>query len=156
MENNKPKNTDNNKAPQNGSKIKPFWIYAGLAFLIIILNVLLMDSGQKELTEVGFRDKAQANEILEVKIIKNKEFAYITLTEEAAKKDFSDDDSPKVQYKSSNYHYKYIFGSLENFEKKIDNYNQELKRRDNSEIIITYGNEVNIFENFGWLFTACC
>jgi AFG3 family protein len=151
MENNKPKNTDNNKAPQNGPKIKPFWIYAGLAFLIIILNVLLMDSGQKELTEVGFRDKAQANEILEVKIIKNKEFAYITLTEEAAKKDFSGEESPKVQYKSSNYHYKYTFGSLENFEKKIDNYNQELKRRDNSEIIITYGNEVNIFENFGWL-----
>lgn len=151
MENNKPKNTDKNKAPLNGPKIKPFWIYAGLAFLIIILNVLLMDSGKKELTEVGFRDKAQNGQIKEVKIIKNKEFAYITLTEEAAESEFSEEDSPKVQYNSSNYHYRYTFGSLENFEKKVDTYNQELKVKNNSEIIITYGNEVNIFENFGWL-----
>jgi AFG3 family protein len=151
MENNKPKNTDKNKSPMNGPKVKPFWIYAGLAFLIIILNFMLMDSGNKELTEVGFRDKAQAGEIKEVKIIKNKEFAYITLTDKAAEKDFSNEDSPKVQVNSSNYHYRYTFGSLENFEKKIDTYNQDIKSKNGSEIVITYGNEVNIFENFGWL-----
>ena len=151
MENNKPKNTDKNKAPMNGPKIKPFWIYAGLAFLIIILNVFLMNGEKKELTEVGFRDKAQSGQIKEVKIIKNKEFAYITLTEEAAKTEFADKDSPKVQYNTSNYHYTYTFGSLENFEKKIDIYNNELKGKSGNEIVITYGNEVNVFENFGWL-----
>lgn len=151
MENNKPKNTDKNKAPMNGPKIKPFWIYAGLAFLIIILNVFLMNGEKKELTEVGFRDKAQTGQIKEVKIIKNKEFAYITLTDEAAKTEFSDEDSPKVQYNTSNYHYTYTFGSLENFEKKIDIYNNELKDKSGDEIVITYGNEVNVFENFGWL-----
>lgn len=151
MENNKPKNTDKNKAPMNGPKIKPFWIYAGLAFLIIILNVFLMNGEKKELTEVGFRDKAQTGQIKEVKIIKNKEFAYITLTDEAAKTEFSDEDSPKVQYNTPNYHYTYTFGSLENFEKKIDIYNNELKDKSGNEIVITYGNEVNVFENFGWL-----
>ena len=151
MENNKPKNTDKNKAPMNGPKIKPFWIYAGLAFLIIILNVFLMNGEKKELTEVGFRDKAQTGQIKEVKIIKNKEFAYITLTDEAAKTEFADEDSPKVQYNTSNYHYTYTFGSLENFEKKIDIYNNELKGKSGNEIVITYGNEVNVFENFGWL-----
>ena len=151
MENNKPKNTDKNKAPMNGPKIKPFWIYAGLAFLIIILNVFLMNGEKKELTEVGFRDKAQTGQIKEVKIIKNKEFAYITLTEEAAKTEFSDEDSPKVQYNTANHHYTYTFGSLENFEKKIDQYNNELKDSRGNEIVITYGNEVNVFENFGWL-----
>lgn len=151
MENNKPKNTDKNKAPMNGPKIKPFWIYAGLAFLIIILNVFLMNGEKKELTEVGFRDKAQTGQIKEVKIIKNKEFAYITLTDEAAKTEFADEDSPKVQYNTSNYHYTYTFGSLENFEKKIDTYNNELKGKSGNEIVITYGNEVNVFENFGWL-----
>ena len=151
MENNKPKNTDKNKAPMNGPKIKPFWIYAGLAFLIIILNVFLMNGEKKELTEVGFRDKAQTGQIKEVKIIKNKEFAYITLTDEAAKTEFADEDSPKVQYNTSNYHYTYTFGSLENFEKKIDTYNNELKGKSSNEIVITYGNEVNVFENFGWL-----
>ena len=152
MENNKPTNPDKNKNPMKGPKIRPVWIYAGLAFMIIIANIMVMGGGKKELTEQELFQKIYAGDVKEIHIIKNKEFAYITLNKAAAEQEQNKKDSPKVTYgNTQDYHFKFTFGSIENFENKLEQANQVLEKENKPLVSKTYGNEVSIFDNIGWL-----
>ena len=85
----KPKNkfTPN---PRGNSPKKPsnyYWIYAIIGVAIIGLQLFNFDGGSSSITEKEFEDMVLKNQVEYVVVVKNKNIARVTLTEEALELD---------------------------------------------------------------------
>lgn len=82
----KPKNKFTPNSRGGGNPKKPtnyYWIYAIVGVAIIGLQLFNFDGGSSNITEKEFEDMVKQNHVEHVVVVKNKNIARVTLTEEA-------------------------------------------------------------------------
>ncbi|HOY17529.1 MAG TPA: ATP-dependent zinc metalloprotease FtsH [Haliscomenobacter sp.] len=124
MENNENNNKRDNGGGGGGSRFSSFWIYGIIAVIFLGLNLVAMEGSQDPLPRNRLGQMLQNGDIEKIEVI-NKEVAHIYLKKDAlSKSEYK--DAAKTTFGGDRYHYHTEIGSVETFEKYLqEKSNQE-------------------------------
>ena len=145
-------NNDSNKEKENKrfNKFNSFWIY-GLIALILLASQLFFDnsfSASEDISFVVFKNFVEQGDVERVVII-NQKYAHVFIKKNRLK-EARHADANTSQFNMSGPNYKFNIGSVETFERNLDELNDSLASED--RIYPTYEEKVNFWGNIlGWL-----
>ena len=123
---------DKSKKPApNKPKFSAWWIYTAIILVFLALNFFSSGSdygNPKEILESQVLKYAKEGDVKRIDISKSKQIAYIYLTAEAEKKDVHAkpaDTGMSILNSGEGADYEYRYGTLENFEIKLDKIQEE-------------------------------
>lgn len=148
-QNNNSKQTNGNNKPKSlKPKFSFYWIYIVLAILIIGMQVMSWNSTTKEVGWGEVKKMLQSKHVSKVVLV-NKEFAEIYIKADSLKLPKYKDVRPGETFgTTSGPQYQYKIGSVENFEKDIDQAQEGIADR----VYITNETRRNWGDAFTWLF----
>lgn len=149
-QNNNPKpNNGPNKPKTTKPKFSFYWIYAALAVIIIAMQVMSFNTTTKEIGWGEVKKMLQARHVSKVVLV-NKEFAEIYIKTDTLKLPKYKDVRPEESFISTSTgpQYMYKIGSVENFEKDIDQAQEGIADR----VYITNETRRNWGDAFTWIF----
>jgi len=133
-----------NKKPQNKNSFNQYWIYGGIIFIFLLINLFSGSAGQDTIstTPSKFFEFAKEGDVEKIEII-NKREVRVYLTRDAELKDIHRNSVKStllpITTKSANY--KFEFGDLQNFENNLANISKE----NNLTIETNYVTEQNVW-----------
>jgi cell division protease FtsH len=147
MENNENNNKRDNGGGGGGSRLNSFWIYGIIAVIFLGLNLVYMESAPEPLSRNRLGQMIQNGDIDKIEVI-NKEVAHIFLKKEALPKpDYK--DATKTTFGGDRYNYHIEIGSVESFEKFLQDNEKE---GDINPIYPSYVTKTNyLLQALGWL-----
>ena len=134
-----------NKKPQNKNSFNQYWIYGGIIFIFLLINLFSGSAGYQDTistTPSKFFEFAKEGDVEKIEII-NKREVRVYLTRDAELKDIHRNSVKStllpITTKSANY--KFEFGDLQNFENNLANISKE----NNLTIETNYVTEQNVW-----------
>ncbi|MEI8204825.1 MAG: ATP-dependent metallopeptidase FtsH/Yme1/Tma family protein, partial [Bacteroidota bacterium] len=145
-ENNQTDPTKNNNLIKKKPKFSFYWIYGAIAVIFIALQFFNYGGGTKEITYSRF-EKMLLKQDVEKIIIVNKESAEIYIKKEKLKSDTAYKDfETKTFGSSSGPQYVFEVGSVENFEKKLEQSKKDILAKLQTDSTETGKQTVKVFE----------
>ena len=133
-----------NKKPQNKNSFNQYWIYGGIIFIFLLINLFSGSAGQDTIstTPSKFFEFAKEGDVEKIEII-NKREVRVYLTRDAELKDIHRNSvkSTLLPIASKSANYKFEFGDLQNFENNLANISKE----NNLTIETNYVTEQNVW-----------
>ena len=133
-----------NKKPQNKNSFNQYWIYGGIIFIFLLINLFSGSAGQDTIstTPSKFFEFAKEGDVEKIEII-NKREVRVYLTRDAELKDIHRNSvkSTLLPITSKSANYKFEFGDLQNFENNLANISKE----NNLTIETNYVTEQNVW-----------
>ena len=133
-----------NKKPQNKNSFNQYWIYGGIIFIFLLINLFSGSAGQDTIstTPSKFFEFAKEGDVEKIEII-NKREVRVYLTRDAELKDIHRNSvkSTLLPITSKSANYKSEFGDLQNFENNLANISKE----NNLTIETNYVTEQNVW-----------
>ncbi|MEC9108470.1 MAG: ATP-dependent zinc metalloprotease FtsH [Bacteroidota bacterium] len=133
-----------NKKPQNKNSFNQYWIYGGIIFIFLLINLFSGSAGQDTIstTPSKFFEFAKEGDVEKIEII-NKREVRVYLTRDAELKDIHRNSvkSNLLPIASKSANYKFEFGDLQNFENNLANISKE----NNLTIETNYVTEQNVW-----------
>ena len=133
-----------NKKPQNKNSFNQYWIYGGIIFIFLLINLFSGSAGQDTIstTPYKFFEFAKEGDVEKIEII-NKREVRVYLTRDAELKDIHRNSvkSTLLPITSKSANYKFEFGDLQNFENNLANISKE----NNLTIETNYVTEQNVW-----------
>ena len=134
----------NNKNKKNNTKFNPYWLYGGMIFLFIILQLFsggISNTAESQTTPSKFFEYVSYGDVEKIDII-NKREVKVYLTQEALTEDIHK-NSVKANFPLSgrSANYKFEFGDLQNFENRL----KKTEEENNLFIEVNYVTEQNIW-----------
>ena len=133
-----------NKKPQNKNSFNQYWIYGGIIFIFLLINLFSGSAGQDTIstTPSKFFEFAKEGDVEKIEII-NKREVRVYLTKDAELKDIHRNSvkSTLLPITSKSANYKFEFGDLQNFENNLANISKE----NNLTIETNYVTEQNVW-----------
>ena len=133
-----------NKKPQNKNSFNQYWIYGGIIFIFLLINLFSGSAGQDTIstTPSKFFEFAKEGDVEKIEII-NKREVRVYLTRDAELKDIHRNSvkSTLLPITSKSANYKFEFGDLQNFENNLANISKE----NNLTIETNYITEQNVW-----------
>ena len=134
----------NNKNKKNNTKFNPYWLYGGMIFLFIILQIFsggISNTAESQTTPSKFFEYVSYGDVEKIDII-NKREVKVYLTQEALTEDIHK-NSVKANFPLSgrSANYKFEFGDLQNFENRL----KKTEEENNLFIEVNYVTEQNIW-----------
>jgi AFG3 family protein len=142
-------NNENNNKRDNGggSRFSSFWIYGIIAVIFLGLNLVAMEGTQDPLSRNRLGQMLQNGDVEKIEVI-NKEVAHIYLKKEALTKP-QYKDAAKTTFGGDRYHYHTEIGSVETFEKFLQEKSKENDKGLGYLIYLTKNNY--LLQALGWL-----
>ena len=140
-------NNQENKQPNNPSKFNSYWIYGLLALFLLALNFYNYAGSRNEnLTWNKFADMVRNGDVDRLVVI-NKEYANIYLKANRV------DKHPNASSgKLSTYHFRYQISSVERFEEKLEQIQEEEGISTNDRVYAEYETQQNwLAPILGWV-----
>ena len=134
-----------NKKPQNKNSFNQYWIYGGIIFIFLLINLFSGSAGYQDTistTPSKFFEFAKEGDVEKIEII-NKREVRVYLTRDAELKDIHRNSvkSTLLPITSKSANYKFEFGDLQNFENNLANISKE----NNLTIETNYVTEQNVW-----------
>ena len=133
-----------NKKPQNKNSFNQYWIYGGIIFIFLLINLFSGSAGQDTIstTPSKFFEFVKEGDVEKIEII-NKREVRVYLTRDAELKDIHRNSvkSTLLPIASKSANYKFEFGDLQNFENNLANISKE----NNLTIETNYVTEQNVW-----------
>ncbi len=133
-----------NKKPQNKNSFNQYWIYGGIIFIFLLINLFSGSAGQDTIstTPSKFFEFVKEGDVEKIEII-NKREVRVYLTRDAELKDIHRNSvkSTLLPITSKSANYKFEFGDLQNFENNLANISKE----NNLTIETNYVTEQNVW-----------
>ena len=134
-----------NKKPQNKNSFNQYWIYGGIIFIFLLINLFSGSAGYQDTistTPSKFFEFAKEGDVEKIEII-NKREVRVYLTRDAELKDIHRNSvkSTLLPITSKSANYKFEFGDLQNFENNLANISKE----NNLSIETNYVTEQNVW-----------
>ncbi len=133
-----------NKKPQNKNSFNQYWIYGGIIFIFLLINLFSGSAGQDTIstTPSKFFEFVKDGDVEKIEII-NKREVRVYLTRDAELKDIHRNSvkSTLLPITSKSANYKFEFGDLQNFENNLANISKE----NNLTIETNYVTEQNVW-----------
>ena len=133
-----------NKKLQNKNSFNQYWIYGGIIFIFLLINLFSGSAGQDTIstTPSKFFEFAKEGDVEKIEII-NKREVRVYLTRDAELKDIHRNSvkSTLLPITSKSANYKFEFGDLQNFENNLANISKE----NNLTIETNYVTEQNVW-----------
>ena len=134
-----------NKKPQNKNSFNQYWIYGGIIFIFLLINLFSGSAGYQDTistTPSKFFEFAKEGDVEKIEII-NKREVRVYLTRDAELKDIHRNSvkSTLLPIASKSANYKFEFGDLQNFENNLANISKE----NNLSIETNYVTEQNVW-----------
>ncbi|KJD31033.1 peptidase M41 [Tamlana nanhaiensis] len=139
---------ENNNTKDKKPKFSPYWIYGIL--IAIFIGFQIFNSGSYNngsvITPTDFFKYLEDGDVAKVVVVTNRERAEVYLTKEAEAKDAHKNAIPQSFLPSATAlpNYKFNYGSLENFEKKLD----ETKANLTTKPIVKFDPEESDWQDF--------
>ena len=126
----KQNNSKNKFSFNNGGSKKPsnfYWIYAIIGVALISLNLFNWNGDSSTITQTEFETFVKNRDVEEVIIVKNKNIARVTLTQEALQKDVHKDkfNNSFMSKSKRGPHYTFEFLSQDSFSEDLKKYSKE-------------------------------
>ncbi|MDX2067661.1 MAG: ATP-dependent zinc metalloprotease FtsH [Haliscomenobacter sp.] len=145
MENNENNNKRDNGGGGGGSRLSSFWIYGIIAVIFLGLNLVYMESAPEPLSRNRLGEMIKQGDIDKIEVI-NKEVAHIYLKKDALSRY---KDATKTTFGGDRYHYHIEIGSVESFEKFLQD---NKKEGDNHPIYPSYLTKTNyLMQIMAWV-----
>ena len=134
-----------NKKPQNKNSFNQYWIYGGIIFIFLLINLFSGSAGYQDTistTPSKFFEFVKEGDVEKIEII-NKREVRVYLTRDAELKDIHRNSvkSTLLPITSKSANYKFEFGDLQNFENNLANISKE----NNLTIETNYVTEQNVW-----------
>jgi len=134
-----------NKKPQNKKSFNQYWIYGGIIFLFMLLNIYSGSAGYQDsisTTPSKFLEFVKDGDVEKIEII-NKREVRVYLTRDAELKDIHRNTvkTTLLPISNRNPNYKFEFGDLQNFENNL----ATISRENNLSIETNYVTEQNVW-----------
>jgi cell division protease FtsH len=134
-----------NKKPQNKNSFNQYWIYGGIIFLFLLLNIYSGSAGYQDsisTTPSKFLEFVKDGDVEKIEII-NKREVRVYLTRDAELKDIHRNTvkTTLLPISNRNPNYKFEFGDLQNFENNL----ATISRENNLSIETNYVTEQNVW-----------
>ena len=134
-----------NKKPQNKKSFNQYWIYGGIIFLFMLLNIYSGSAGYQDSTSTTpskFLEFVKDGDVEKIEII-NKREVRVYLTRDAELKDIHRNTvkTTLLPISNRNPNYKFEFGDLQNFENNL----ATISRENNLSIETNYVTEQNVW-----------
>lgn len=130
MENNKKNNKKNASKPP---KFNSYWIYGLVILALIGINLIsLTNYSNNPITMSRFQKMVRAGDVERIEVV-NEKYAQVFLLESSLS-NTEYEDAGKPGFTGSNPHYFFNIGPIENFQDKIDSWNEELSSDKSIEI----------------------
>ena len=145
MENNENNNKRDNGGGGGGSRLSSFWIYGIIAVIFLGLNLVYMESAPEPLSRNRLGAMIQNGDIDKIEVI-NKEVAHIYLKKEALSKY---KDATKTTFGGDRYNYHIEIGSVESFEKFLQD---NVKEGETNPFDLSYATKTNyLMQILAWV-----
>tara|TARA_B100000959_G_scaffold258718_1_gene293829 strand:- start:1506 stop:3413 length:1908 start_codon:yes stop_codon:yes gene_type:complete len=134
-----------NKKPQKNNSFNQYWVYGGIIFLFILINIFSSSAGYQDsaaTTPSKFFEFVKDGDVEKIEII-NKREVRVFLTKDAELKDIHRNTVKKsfITGTSLSPNYKFEFGDLQNFENNL----AVISRENNLSVETNYVTEQNVW-----------
>ncbi len=134
-----------NKKPQKNNSFNQYWVYGGIIFLFILINIFSSSAGYQDsaaTTPSKFFEFVKDGDVEKIEII-NKREVRVFLTKDAELKDIHRNTVKKsfLTGTSLSPNYKFEFGDLQNFENNL----AVISRENNLSVETNYVTEQNVW-----------
>ena len=134
----------NKKNKKNNSKFNPYWLYGGIIFLFIVIQIFsggISNTSANQTTPSKFFEYVALGDVEKIDIINKREIK-VYLTSEALTKDIHK-NSAKTNFSLTGRpaNYRFEFGDLQNFENRL----KKAEEENNFSIEVNYLTEQNIW-----------
>lgn len=131
--------------PDKKPKFSVYWIYGIIAVGFILVQFLYSGSSSKEVDWNEVKTKMIQNKDVKEIVVVNKEIAEVYLKPEALKSGRYDDLKPESGFGPAGPQYHFTIGSVESFEKKLEDAEKQFRYSEEETIPVRYKTKTDIW-----------